>query len=203
MLSRAFSKIWILVMVIILVGGGILFWQYFLIVEEVEAPETETPEIPEEKEETVKLTLESLENAEYYFALYDRRARLINGLREEEEIVDEDGFSYLFSAGMVKDGVAFGDLDNDEEEDAAVTIYSAGGGSGLFYELAVMISENGNPYHLTSKYLGDRIRVNSVAIRDGIITIDMIIHDIGDAARCPTLHKVSQYKLFENDLLEL
>ena len=203
MLSRAFSKIWILVILIILVGGGILFWQYFLMVEEVEAPGTETPEAPEEKEETARLTLESLENAEYYFALYDKRVRLINGLHGEEEITDEDGYTYIFSAGMVKDRVAFGDLNNDGREDVAVIIYSTGGGSGLFYELAAVIDENGSPCHLTSKYLGDRIRVNSVAIRDSIITLEMIIHDLGDAFCCPTLHKVSQYKLFENELLEL
>ena len=118
-------------------------------------------------------------------------------------MVDEGGFPYVFSAGMVKDEVAFGDLNNDEKEDAAVIIYSAGGGSGLFYELAVMINQNGNPYHLTSEYLGDRIRINSVAIRDGIITLDMIIHDLGDAACCPTLYKVFQYKLSEDELLEI
>ena len=201
MLTRAFSKIWIIIVILII--GGILVWQYFRTGEadKVEVPEIEIIELPEE--EAVKLTLESLENAEYYFALYDKRTRLIGGQHGEEEIIDEDGYRYIFSAGIVSDKAAFGDLDNDGKEDAAVIIYSTGGRSGLFYELAIMINEDGNPYYLTSKYLGDRIEVNSVNIQDGIITLERIIHDLGDAACCPTLHKVSQYKLFENELLEL
>lgn len=202
MLTRAFSKIWIIIVILII--GGIFLWQYFGTGEtdETESPGIEITELPKEEEAT-KLTLEMLENAEYYFPLYDKRARLINGLHEEEEITDESGYTYIFSAGIVSDKVAFGDLDNDEKEDAAVVLYSTGGRSGLFYELVVMINENGNPYYLTSKYLGDRITVNSVNIQDGMITLEMIIHDIGDAACCPTLHKVSQYKLLENELLEL
>jgi len=203
MLTRAFSKIWVLAIVIFLVGGGILLWQYFWMAEEVEAPGAEAPEAPRNREETAKLTLELLENTEYYFALYDKKARLTDGQYGEEEIVDEDGFTYIFSAGIASDKVAFGDLDNNGKEDAAVIIYSAGGASGLFYELAVVINENGSPYHLTSEYLGDRIRINSINIREDIITLDMIIHDVGDSACCPTLHKVSQYKLSEDELLEI
>ncbi|KPJ72985.1 hypothetical protein AMJ48_02790 [Parcubacteria bacterium DG_74_1] len=203
MLTQAFSKIWLIILIVII--GGFLVWQHFRTedTEMIETPEIKLTESSKEEEEVVKLTLESLENAEYYFALFEKRARLIDGLHGEEEIFDKDGFPYLFSAGMVKDKVAFGDLNNDEKEDATVIIYSTGGRSGLFYELAVMINENGSPYHLSSKYLGDRIRVNSVSIQDGIITLERIIHDVGDAACCPTLHKVSQYKLFENELLEL
>ncbi len=203
MLNQAFSKIWIIIIVIIFAGGGILLWQYFWIVEEVEAPGMEIPEPPKEKEEFTKLTLEALENAEYYFALYDKKTRLIGGQHDEEEVTDEDGFSYIFSAGMVSDKVAFGDLNYNGKEDAAVIIYSTGGGTGVFYELTVMINENGSPYHLASKYLGDRIRVNSIAVKEGVIILDMIVHDLGDAACCPTLHKVFQYKLFEDELLEI
>lgn len=200
-MNQAFSKIWIIV--IVLVIGGILAWQYFWMVEEVEAPETEVAELPKEEEEVVKLTLEALENAEYYYALYDKKTRLISGQHDEEEVIDEDGFRYIFSAGIVSDKVAFGDLNYNGKEDAAVIIYSAGGGSGIFYELAVIINENGSPYHLTSKYLGDRIRVNSIAVKEGVIILDMVVHDLGDAACCPTLDKVFQYKLFEDELLEV
>jgi hypothetical protein len=203
MSKKTSFKIWILAIAVILIGGGILFWQYFLTVEEVEAPGAEISEIPREKEEFKRLTLESLENAEYYFALYKKKAYLAGGIHEEEEMVDEGGFSYIFSAGMIEDVMAFGDLDNDGKEDAVVIIYSTGGGSGLFYELAVMMNKDGIPHHLTSEYLGDRVKVNSIAIRDGIITLDMIIHDVGDAACCPTLYKIFQYKLSEEELLKI
>ncbi len=200
-MNQSFSKVWIII--IILIIGGIFAWQYFWMVEKVEAPETEVTESVKEKEEFVKLTLEGLENAEYYFALYDKRARLINGLHGEEEIIDEDDFRYIFSAGIVGDKIAFGDLNYNGKEDAAVIIYSAGGGNGVFYELTVMINENGSPYHLASKYLGDRIRINSIAVKEGVIALDMVVHDLGDAACCPTLHKVFQYKLFEDELLKV
>lgn len=196
-------KLWIIV--VILIVGGILVWQYFKTaeLETIEAPETEMAESSKEKQEPVKLTLEMLKNAEYYFALYEVKARLIAGQHEEEELVDKEDYRYIFSAGLVEDKVAFGDLNNDGKEDAAVIVFSAGGGSGVFYELAVMTNENGNPYHLTSKYLGDRVKINSITVKDGIITLEMVVHDLGDASCCPTLHKVSQYKLSGEELLEI
>ena len=200
-MNQSFSKIWIII--IILIVGGILAWQYFWVVEKAEAPQTEVIESAKEKEEFAKLTLEALENAEYYFALYDKKTRLIGGRHDEEEIIDEDGYSYIFSAGIISDKVVFGDLNYDEKEDAIVILYSEGGGSGFFYELAVIINENGSPYHLTSKYLGDRVRINSLSVKEDIITLDVITHDTGDAACCPTLHRTFQYKLFEDELLEI
>jgi len=201
---RGKIKVWIII--IFLVIAGIFAWGYFDIFEseKTEAPEIKILEAPEkEKEEPVKLTLAAIKNAEYYFPLYERKVRLIAGQHEEEEVVDEGGFRYFFSAGIIEDKLAFGDLNYNGKEDAAVIVYSTGGGSGVFYELAVMMNQEGSPYHITSEYLGDRIKVNSVNIKEGVIILDMLIHDVDDAACCPTLYKIFQYKLFGNELLEI
>ena len=191
--------------IIILVVAGIFAWGYFDIFEseKAEKPEIEVLESEKEKEEPVSLTLAAIKNAEYYFPLYERKVRLIAGQHEEEEVVDEEDFRYFFSAGIVENRVAFGDLNNNGKEDAAVVVFSTGGGSGVFYELAVVMNQNGNPYYLTSEYLGDRVRVNSLDIKDEIIIVNMLIHDVDDAACCPTLYKVFQYKLSGNELVEI
>jgi len=201
--NRAFSKIWFII--IFFVIAGILAWHYLDIFESEKTGELEIKvlESEEEEKEPIKLTLAEIENAEYYFGLYDKQVRLVSGHHEEEEIVDESGFRYFFSAGIVEDKIAFGDLNYNGKEDAAIIVYSTGGGSGIFYELAVIINQNGNPYHLTSEELGDRVKVNFINIKEGIIIINMLIHDVADAACCPTLYKTFQYRLSGNELLEI
>lgn len=81
---------------------------------------------------------------------------------------------------------AFGDLDGDGAEDAAVILATNSGGSGTFYELAVVSNQNGEPVHLTSTPLGDRIRLNSLAIENGQIVVDYIGPGPNDPACCPT-----------------
>lgn len=202
--NRAFSKIWIIIIFLVLVG--ILFWGYFDIFESEKTEESEikVSEVQEKKaEEPVKLTLAQIKNTEYYFPLYQKKVSLIAGQHEEEEVVDEEGFRYFFSAGIIEDKLAFGDLNYNGKEDAAVIVYSTGGGSGFFYELAVLMNQDGSPYYLTSEYLGDRVRINSVEIRDSIIIIDLLVHDVDDAACCPTIHRIFQYKLSGNELLKI
>ncbi len=200
------GKISIWVIIFILIIGGVLFWYYFTgqEKEKIIVSEFETKQLPEKEEnEFPKLTPEAIRNCEYHFPIYKKTVRLVSGHHEEEEIIDEYGYRYFFSAGIVEDKLAFGDLNYNGREDAAVIVYSTGGGSGIFYELAVIINQNGTPYHLTSEALGDRIRVNSIEIRGGVITLNMLVHDIDDAACCPTLYKTFQYKLSGNELVEI
>jgi hypothetical protein len=154
----------------------------------------------EEKVEDEKLTLEELKNAEYYIITYDRTVQLKDGKYFKPWL---PGSTTGLEVGISENKITFGDLNGDRKEDAAVIVRSTGGGSGVFYELAIMINKDGKPIYLTSKFLGDRIIINSLVIESGIITLDMTVHGPGDALCCPTLKESVKYKLSENKIIEI
>ena len=52
---------------------------------------------------------------------------------------------------------AFGDLDGDGSDDAAVVLVTDPGGSGTFFDLAVLSEKRGAPVNVASRALGDRV----------------------------------------------
>lgn len=145
-----------------------------------------------------ELTLDVLKNAEYN-SQYGR-VRLKNGIYEEQY----PNSASIIYVGIYKNMIIFGDLNNDGEKDAVLVIDSYGGGSGHFYELAVVVNDNGKSTHLSSTNLGDRVIINSISInKAGEVTLSMITHGPNDALVCPTLEKIVKYKLYENELLEI
>ena len=152
------------------------------------------------KSKKEKLALDDLKNADYVCLYYGKGVRLKNGVYEEHHA---DSASKLH-VGIYKDKVAFGDLNNDGRDDAVVVIESYSGGSGHFYELAVVINNNGKPLCFIPKRLGDRVIVNSVLInKAGKIIVDMIAHRPKDGLAKPTLRKIIEYKLYGYILIQL
>lgn len=99
---------------------------------------------------------------------------------------------------------ATGNLNNDNIENAAVILTDLPGGSGTFSYLFVLANYGGNFRQKGEPILlGDRIKINSIIINDGIIIIDMIHHGPDDALCCPTMRKVVRYKLNGNQLNSL
>jgi len=184
----------IIIVVCALLVGGITVYQYYGMPEEEE-------EAPGEKvsgEET-GFTIETLKNGEYYSAWYDEMVQLTNGQYFREYPGSASGL-YI---GIFKDLIALGDLNNDGEKDAAVVLDSRGGGSGHFYEIAVMINEDGNPRYLLSEKLGDRVIINSITIQSGEIILNMVVHGPDDGLCCPSVEKIFKYKLVGDQLIEM
>jgi hypothetical protein len=166
------------------VGAGILWQQKFILEETFN------------KEEIIKnLTIESVENAEYYFISYNQWVKLADGKYDSLD-------SHIFTR-IIDDKIALGDLNGDGKKEAAVIVSINGGGSGSFRELAIMKNENGIPVYSTSTILGDRVTVNSLTIDSGIIIIDMVVHGPNDPMCCPTLNEVVRYKLSDGQLIEI
>ena len=85
------------------------------------------------------LTRDVLHNAEY-----------VTPWSQNERVRLQDGvFSRKLEIGrevwQLRDPIAFGDLDNDGIDDAAVVLTYHGGGSGTFFNLLAVLNENGAP----------------------------------------------------------
>jgi hypothetical protein len=99
--------------------------------------------------------------------------------------------------------VAFGDMNNDGTEDAVVSLGTNTGGSGMFVELALVLNIGGQPQHVTSASLGDRIPVRALHIDNGLLTADLTIHDADDPLCCPSLDVTEYFKYQDKNLVEV
>jgi heat shock protein HslJ len=95
--------------------------------------------------------------------------------------------------------IAYGQLNGQDV--AAAVLVTDPGGSGTFYELAVVAEQDGQPVHIASALLGDRVQINSVAIENNQIVVDMISHGPDDPLCCPTQAVVQTYELQGDQLL--
>jgi heat shock protein HslJ/uncharacterized protein YraI len=101
---------------------------------------------------------------------------------------------------MLTEYLAFGELDG--QIGAAAILVTDPGGSGTFYELAVVVERDGQPVHVASAPLGDRAQINSLTIQsNGIIVVDMITHGPEDPMCCPTQQVVRGWALQRDRLI--
>jgi uncharacterized membrane protein/heat shock protein HslJ len=144
------------------------------------------------------LTIEALMNAEYQSEFsVDQRVRLTNGMYKGK-IVPGSATELVV---LLSNEVAFGDLNSDGADDAAVILITDPGGSGTFHHLGVVINQEGSPKHLASQLLGDRIKVKSLSIRSGAIAVEMTTHGPNDPMCCPTGRVTRNYALRESKLV--
>jgi hypothetical protein len=98
--------------------------------------------------------------------------------------------------------IATGDLNGDGNPDAAVILFSNYGGSGTFGELAAVLNEDGLLRQVASAPLGDRVKIKSLAIKDGVISVNLLSHGPKDPMATPTKETTKQYKLVGQKLVE-
>jgi hypothetical protein len=166
---------------------------------ELTEPLPEPEVLPPAETTGPKLTLAALQNAEYLSDWYDDgKIKLTEGLYEEKY---GEGATERTTTTLLKDYVAYGDLNFDGSEDAVVVLVTNGGGTGQFYETHVVLNEAGQPRSTASQPLGDRVIINSITIEFGVITIDMVTQGPTDGACCPTLPLVLKYELQDRQLV--
>lgn len=152
---------------------------------------------------TPTLTLKALKNAEYkYQDAASGVAKLTDGVYKER-FTEEQGSEREMVIELIPESTAFGDLDGDGVEDAAVLLMEYGGGSGIFISLAAVINDKGTPKHVATVSLGDRTNVKSVVIKSSKIIVNMVTHGPDDAMCCPTLKVTQKYKLQGDKLVKL
>ncbi len=98
---------------------------------------------------------------------------------------------------------ALGDLDGDGSDDAAVVLVTDPGGSGTFFDLAVLSEQGGAPVNVASQALGDRVDLRSLTIESRRIIVDMVTHGPDDPMCCPSLRQIVTYELQGDVLAEV
>ncbi|GAB4426730.1 MAG: hypothetical protein Kow0031_06580 [Anaerolineae bacterium] len=138
------------------------------------------------------LNLEALRNAQYEVEYISGGvAQLSNGQYSEPAAPG----SAALATVELSDFIAFGDLTGDGVDDAAVILMSSGGGSGTFYDLVVMVANNGAPTQIASTFLGDRVQIQSLVIQNGQAAVNMITQGPGDSMANPTMPVSRRYEL--------
>jgi hypothetical protein len=146
-----------------------------------------------------RLTNESLLNTAYPSDFTaNGLASLQDGYYEEEAA---PGSAAKTVIEALPETIAYGDLDLDGVEDAAIVLLATGGGTGTFAQLYAVIDRYGVPVAITPVTLGDRIQVNSVAIKDGQVVVNLLTRGEGDSmADAPTVPETQSYQI--NVILE-
>jgi hypothetical protein len=152
---------------------------------------TETPAKPTAV--SSDLTLDMLLNGTYQTPFYNRTITLADGNYLE------GSDSNTFSVQMLN-VYAFGDLNGDGKDDAAIILAENGGGSGTFESVIAVINQGGTPHQESQAQLGDRVLINSIDISSGVIHLNTVVHAPNDPMCCPTLPQKQNYWLVGNKL---
>jgi len=149
---------------------------------------------------SAKLTIDSLKNLEYKVEYTQSGvAKLTNGDYQEEAAPGSATKIII----KLSEYVSFGDLNNDKVEDAAAILISEPGGSGTFYDLAAILNKEGNLESTNSIFLGDRIKIKTISIDSGVITVNYLDRkEEQSMAEEPTVDKTQKF-IVENNILSL
>jgi len=125
-------------------------------------------------------------------------AQLKDGVYQE----DIAGSSEKLTVKLV-DPPAYGDIDGDGAQDAAVLLAAESGGSGTFYYLSVVVTRSGKPTPAATVFIDDRPVIESLRIDpSGNVILQATIHKEEDAMCCPSWQVVQTYHL-NDDILDL
>jgi ABC-type glycerol-3-phosphate transport system substrate-binding protein len=105
----------------------------------------------------------------------------------------------------LSDKRAVADLNNDGKPDVAVVVIQQGAGTGTFYYLAIFLNDGKSTGSATSiaELLGDRVAINSVAIANGLVTVDYLTHGPGQVlTQPPTLKTTRSFTISDGKLVE-
>ena len=132
---------------------------------------------------TSPITTEEIGRTTFRIEGETQRLRMRNGRWEGPPAAP--GSATVPRAQVHTELIARGDLDGDGAEEAVVLLEHDPGGSGSFLHVAVVTRREGRPVMLTSRLVGDRVQVRSLAVRGREIVLEVLRAGPSDAACCP------------------
>lgn len=85
---------------------------------------------------------------------------------------------------------------------AAVILFTNSGGSGTFFDLALLLRINTDWINTDVAFLGDRVTIHSLSFEDETIVVDMTSHGPDDPMCCPTLRQEQRFTVEDNRLVK-
>ena len=155
-------------------------------------PTAETPLVP-------ALTVDALRNAAY--TLPNFIGDLFSYQLTDGKYTLGDPTVTGYVEVTLPDTYAFGDLNQDGVNDAAVLLAENFGGTGVFVSVNAVLNEGGQPRHAASTMIDDRPQIGNLDIRDGEIYLEAIVHAFDDPACCPELSVTRSFKLNNTSLM--
>jgi len=140
-----------------------------------------------------RLDEHALRNGTFDLPVYEQRVTLADGNYSAGE-----GSERLMVVMLPQ--IAWGDLNGDGLEDAAVVIGENGGGSGTFVSVIALLNQNGQAVQSGAVLVDDRPRVDGLKIEAGEIVLEGVIHGPDDPMAAPTLTVIEKYRLSETGL---
>jgi len=141
------------------------------------------------KGEDVKLDANTILNRTYVLGP-DKRILTDGKWSEDRETVD-----------LIASTITFGDLRSEKDADAVAILGESGGGSGYFENLVAIANDHGRIWNSSEYPLGDRVRINSIKIEAGVVTVDMLTQGPNDGLCCPTVDAIVRLKLIGRKLV--
>lgn len=102
---------------------------------------------------------------------------------------------------LLTEHVTFGQLGDGQRVAAAILVTNPGG-SGTFYDLALVTERDGQPANIATTLLGDRVQINSLAIKNGEVVVDMVASGPDDPMCCPTQEVERTYALQGSEIVQ-
>ncbi len=101
---------------------------------------------------------------------------------------------------LVKDHIAFGDLNGDGAVDAAALMSENYGGSGVFVSVLAVLNSGGQPTQAGAAPVDDRPQLGALEIKDGQIVFTGTIHGPTDPGCCAALPVSENFGLTKGGL---
>ena len=141
------------------------------------------PTAIQQVEQQTTLSLDILRNAQYHSPDWGE-FQLSNGIYYRTPATSQES-PETYKTHLL-DTVFYGDINLDGFQDAVVFLSTQNGGSGHFVEMAAVLNLNGSPSNISTLYLGDRVVIESGAIQNGVITLNLLVQGPNDGLCCPS-----------------
>ena len=142
---------------------------------------------------------EFLENLDYQTSMTESGIAQLQDGEYREKVAEGSASETVVS---LTHDFAHGELD-DGLKTAAVILTTTTGGSGTFYELALVQIQDGEPVSVATTFLGDRVKILSLEIQDGQIVVEMVAQGSDDPMCCPTQWLRQTFEYHSGDLVEI
>ena len=179
--NQLMKKIIFLILLVVLVGGFIY------------ATRDPIPELGFDRDDDSRTFNPDPSNATFLFE--DGEVILSQGKREEEE-------SGITEEVTLLDNVAYGDVNDDNKNDAALFLAQYGGGSGTFIYAAVFVSGPVSYKGSNVVFLGDRISPQDIFIKNGVVNVEYLDRGPDERFSAEPTISVSKQFIYKNGVLE-